>query len=254
MRGYNSGFCSYCNCSSCDCSCGRKTVLQQSVTSCCNTSAGTRFCKEPLAFLTDNFTILGAGVEVEVKVSNSSKLYEGEGIQIGDGYFQIVSITDSTTIVITHNGTATPNLAVTAINAAYGCYNYPIYYVGIVELDYAVDTDNIEGLDGSFEVIDDSIVDPVISYTYGYLGPYKIQFNLELTLTTANTPFFISIPLPNASAEPSAAFSSVITVVGDAPYKSVCYKDGTNLIVGFGEGTSLPNDNIVIQASGEYGV
>ncbi len=196
MNIYGSGCCSSCNSGSC--SCGRKTVIQQSSSSCCNSSSGSKFCKEPVIYVTGNFVVPAAGVEVEVDVSNSSKLYVGQGIKIGDGYFQITEIVDSVTIKVKHNGSATANTTITAISPTYGCYQYPIYYVGIVEIDYAVDTADIVGLDGSYEEVADSIVDPVISYTYGYLGPDKIQFNIELTTEIANTPDFIQIPLVNA--------------------------------------------------------
>jgi len=252
MRGYNSGWCGSCGCNSCDCACGRKTVIQQSSSSCCNTSAGTRFCKEPWPYLTGNFTIPVANEEVEVKVSNSTKLYEGEGIRIGDGFFQIKEIVDSTTIIISHDGTATPGLAITAINAAYGCYTYPIYYVGIVELSYTPDA--VEGLDTDLDPIADSVIDPEVVFTYGYLGPNKIQFNFEVDCEIDNVPHFLSVPLPNASSEPSAAFSAYIYLSG-VPYPAVAWKQGADLVVGLGSGTSYPNEEgVVVKVSGSYGV
>ena len=39
---------------------------------------------------------------------------------------------------------------------------------------------DIEGLDSNYELVADAIIDPVLSYTYGYVGPEKVQFNLEL--------------------------------------------------------------------------
>lgn len=252
MRQYNSSWCGSCGCNSCDCSCGRKTVIQQSASSCCNTSAGTRFCKEPLPYVTANFTIPVANESVEVKVSNSTKLYEGEGIQIGDGFFQITGIVDSTTINIAHDGTATPGLAITAINAAYGCYTYPIYYVGLVELSYT--PEDVEGVDSDLDPISDSVIDPEVVFTYGYLGPNKIQFNLEITCEIANTPDFVSVPLPNASSEPTAAFSADIYFSG-TPNPAVSWKQGSGLIVGLGGGTTFSDGaNTIIKVSGAYGV
>lgn len=237
----------------CDCNCGRKTVLQQSV-SCGSRNSSSRFCTEPLAYLTSNIIVLAAGAPIEIKVSNSSKLYKGEGIQIGDYYFQILEIIDSKTVSITHNGTATPGANITAINAAYGCYQYPIYYVGIVELAYEPETTDIEGLDASFDPVSDSIIDPVLVFTYGYLGPKKIQFNMELTLEMDMAPDFVSIPLPDAESTLGATFSGVITTAG-GPFAAVAFKQGLNLLVGLGGGSPYPTEaGIVIQVSGEYAI
>jgi hypothetical protein len=262
-RNYAGSWCSYCNgnycpcncgCGSCSCSCGRKTVLQQSKSSCCNNSSGTRFCKEPVIYVTGNFVVPAANIEVEVSVSNSSRLYVGQGIQIGDGYFQVTEIVDSTTVNLKHNGTATPNTTITAVSPTYACYSYPIYYVGIVELEYDVDTDEITGIDAAYAPVADSVVDPVVSYSYGYLGPDKVHVDIELTAEIANTPEFISIPLPAATSQPKAAFSAYI-MISDVPTALVAFKDGTNLIVGYGGGTNFTDgtDRTII-VSGEYSI
>jgi len=253
MMGYNSGWCNSCNCSSCDCCCGRKTVLQQSVSSCCGSSStGVKFCKEPITFLTSNFIVLDANTQVQIKVSNSARLYVGQGIQIGDSYFQVTEIENTTTIKIAHNGTATPGANFTAINATYGCYQYPIFYPGIVELAY--EPTEVAGLDAAFAEIADSVVDPVTEFTYGYLGPNKIQFNLEITCEIANTPEFISVTLPNAELTPEAVFSAVL-IDADVPSPLVAYKKDYLLIIGPGSGTAFTNGtDLIIKVSGEYGV
>ncbi len=262
--GINTGWCNYCNgnfcpcgscgCNSCDCSCGRKTVLQQSVPSCGGSSSLTKFCKEPVIYLTSNIIVLAAGTEIEIKVSNATKLYQGEGIQIGTYYFQITEIVDSTTIKITHNGTATPGANLTAINANYGCYQYPIYYVGVVELDYVLEDGDIVALDASGDPIADSVIDPTIVYTYGYLGPNKIEFNLEITTEIANTPNFLEIPLPEADASPSGTFSAIMIIAGVVT-PLVAYKSATKLLVGPGGATQFSDGTgIIIQVSGVYGL
>jgi len=249
---YNSGWCNTCSCNSCDCTCGRKTVLQQSKAACCNSTSGRRFCKEPIVYLTSNFTIPAANVEVEVSVSDATRVYKGQGIQISTYYFQVTEIVDARTIKIAHNGSATPAAVITAVSATYGCFQYPIYFVGIVEIAYTAD--DIIGVDASFVEVADSVVDPVLSYTYGYLGPDKIQFNLEITAEIANTPEFIEIPLPDAASTPGAVFSAVI-IDSSVPEKAIAYKRGSNLIVGPGNGTNFANDTgVVIQVSGSYGV
>lgn len=263
MRQYNSGWCTYCNgnfcpcncgCGSCSCSCGRKTVIQQSKSSCCNTTAGTRFCKEPTVYVTGNFVVPAANVEVEVTISDSVKVYLGQGIQIGEGYFQITEIVDSRTIKITHNGSAVPNTTITAVNPTYGCYSYPIYFVGLVERGYEVDEGDIEGLDSNYELVADAIIDPVLSYTYGYVGPEKVQFNLELICEIDNTPEFISLPLPAAGNDPTAVFSAYIVISG-VPTILVAFKDADKLIVGYGGGTNFTDGaDRSIYVSGEYGV
>lgn len=263
MRGYNTGWCNFCNgsvcpCGSCgcggncSCSCGRQTVLQQSKSSCCNTSNGTKFCKEPLVYVTSNFTVPAVNNPLEIKVSDSSKLFIGEGIKIGSGYFQIIDIADSRTITIIHSGTATPGIVITALNPSYGCYAYPIYFAGLVEIDYT--TEEIAGLDASYAVVADSVIDPVLTATYGYLGPDKISFNIYLFLEIDNTPDFVSLPLPNADFSTSAAFSVTIVESG-VPITGIAFKQGTDLIVGLGAGTPFSNvSGTIIRVSGEYGV
>lgn len=259
MRYYNTGWCNYCNgnfcpcscgCGSCGCSCGRKTVLQQSKSSCCNSSSGTKFCKETQVYLTSNFTVPNANIDVEITVSDSSKLYFGQGIQISTFYFQITEIVDSRTIKIAHNGTATAGTIITAINATYGCYNYPIYYVGIVEIAY--DTDEVEGVDGDLEPIEDSISDVVFSFTYGYLGPNKIQFNLSMSFTIPSDPIptYLRIPLPDAESEISAVFSAIGSESGNY-YDLIAFKDDIYLYIG---GPSFENGAQSAKVSGEYGV
>lgn len=245
------GYCG--SCYSNDCNCGRQTVLQQSVSSCCSTGSSAKFCKEAFPYLTANFTVPEANTDVEVKVSDSAKLYVGQGIQISDGYYQITEITDSKTISIQHDGTATPGTVVTAISGAYGCYSYPIYYVGIVEITYT--TEDIEGVDSSFAPVVSSIVGPELVFTYGYLGPDKIQFNMALELEIANTPEFIEIPLPEAGSEPSAAFSAVLITSAEVPSPLIAYKRSASLIVGPGAGTNFSNaTGLTILVSGKYGV
>lgn len=263
MRQYNSGWCTYCNgnfcpcncgCGSCSCSCGRKTVIQQSKSSCCNTSTGTRFCKESVLYVTANFVVPADNVEVEVSVSSSAKLYVGQGIQIGEGYFQVTEIVDSTTVKIAHNGTAVPNTNVTAVSPTYGCYQYPIYFVGLVEVGYEVSEDNIEGLDASYEEVASSVIDPVISYTYGYQGPNKVEINVELICEIDNTPEFISLPLPAASSNPIGVFSAYIVISG-VPTPLVAFKYGDRLVVGYGNGTNFTDGvDRSIYVSGSYGV
>ena len=244
--------CGTCGYNSCNCSCGRKTVMQQSAASCCNTSAGTRFCKEPVVYVTGDFTVPAANVEVEISVSSSAKLYLGQGISIGGEYFKITEIVDSLTIKAAHDGTATPATVIKAMSPTYGCYQYPIYYVGEVELIF--EPDYLEGVDQSFDEVTDSVIDPEVSFTYGYLGPNKIQFNLEIQCEIDNTPHFVEVALPEAGTSPLAAFSAVLIISG-VPYPLVAYKRGAKLIVGPGSTTAFTDGaGRTILVSGEYGV
>ena len=124
MRYGNSGWCNVCSCNSCDCSCGRKTVLQQSAGSCCTSGASANFCKEPIPYVTANFTVPVANVAVEVEVSDSAKLYVGQGVRIGTYYFQVTSIVDSRHVELTHNGTATPGAVMYAKSTASVSYTH----------------------------------------------------------------------------------------------------------------------------------
>ncbi len=239
MSRYSSGWCGYCNCNSCDCSCGRKTVIQQSKSSCCNTTTGTRFCKEPLVYVTGDFTVPAANVPVEITVSDSSKLYEGQGIQIGTGYFQIREIVDSKTISIAHNGLATVATVITAINPTYGCYTYPIYYVGYVDI---LTTPSVIGVDEDYEEVDDSVIDAEVYLTFGYIGPNTVKFHLSVSAEIANAPDFLQVELPKdtGSASVQGVFSCIIDN-GSGFIPAVAYIQNNLITFGLGGGTALSN-------------
>lgn len=241
---------SNCSCNNYNCTCGRKTVLQQSVSGCCTSGATANFCKEPIAYVTTNFTVPVANVEVDIEVSNSTSLYIGQGIKIGSYYFQITTITDAKNIGITHNGLATVGAVMLAKSTAYGCYALPIYYAGIVQIAFT--TADIEGVDENLDPVEGALSDSVLAITYGYLGPKKIQFNLELSVNINSAIYYIQLPLPNATSQPNAAFSGYISLTG--VYATImALKDNTNILIGPGgvEGTYEGGATTLI-VNGEY--
>lgn len=243
---------SYCNCG-CNSS---KVIAYQKSSSCCNkTYSGTYFCKEPWGVVKSNFVVPAANIEVEVEVIDSSKFYEGQGIQIGNGYFQVVSIVDSTNITIAHNGTAVQNTTIIAVHPSYGCYQYPIYYAGYVGL---LNEPELTGVDSDFVEVADSVIDPIAEIVYGYLGPKKVQLAFQATCEIANDPQYVSVPLPVSAGSAVLASFSCSYNLSASPgvyLPGVAFRNGDNLLIGSNDGTPLAADaTYTIIVSGEYDI
>jgi len=119
----------------CGCGCN-SNVSYGNNNSCSKQYAGIYFCKDPVCYVKTTFIVPIADVTIDIEVTDSSRLYKGEGIQIGTGYFQIVAIADANNISIAHSGTASPGLTIVAIQPTYGCYQYPILFVGGIWLPW----------------------------------------------------------------------------------------------------------------------
>lgn len=112
-----------CNCRSCN-----SNISYGYNKSCSKTYAGVNFCKDPFSYVKESFVIPAIGTILEIVVTDSSRLYVGQGIGIGGNYFYVAAIEDTNNISIFHNGNADVGLQITALNPAYGCYNYPILF------------------------------------------------------------------------------------------------------------------------------
>lgn len=197
-------------CSS-NCNCGCNKNISYGCNSSCNQSySGVYFCKDPICYVKSDFVIPAANVAINIEVTDSSRLYVGAGIQIGTGYFQVTAITDTNNISIAHNGTATPNLQLTAIQPSYGCYQYPITLVGKVSL---LKTPTVVALNDAMSATIDALSNITVQVlTYGYLGPKTVQFEAELNCDTINTLYWVgfSLPVTPASGSPLPAFSGFL--------------------------------------------
>jgi len=239
-----------CNrCGSCNCSCNRN-ISFGSNSRCCQTSSRVNACDDPVVYVKTNFIVLADNVILEIEVTDSSLLYEGEGIRIGDGYFQIAEIIDSTTISIVQNGTATPGLQITAVHPSYGCYQYPILYVGAVD---QLIVPEIAGLDSSFVVVGDSLDDPTMQMTYSYLGPKKVEFEFEcdVDITDTITYLQIDVPVEVEAGAPQATFSAMIdNGTGFGP--AIAYRRNQTIVIAINAALELSLGSTKFRITGIY--
>lgn len=240
-----------CN-SYCDCGCNKN--ISYGCNKTCNQSySGIYFCKDPFCYVKTNFVMPDDNVVLEIEVTDSDLLYVGQGVRIGAGFVQIAAIEDSTNISIVHNGTATPNLQITAVQPSYGCYQYPLIPVGAVD-QLIIPT--IAGLDGSFVVVVGAISDPVAQLTYGYNGPAEVEFEVEIVTEIANTPRYIEVQLPVAviSGAPNATFSAMIDD-GAGFVPAIAYRRGNTVVIALDAATDLSDgSDRKFRVSGVYGL
>lgn len=228
-----------CGCSiGCDCGCNKNISL--GCNSSCNQSySGIYFCKDPLCYVKTNFVMPAANVVLAIEVTDSSKLYVGQGVRIGDGFVKVAVITDTNNISIVHNGTATPSLQITAVHPSYGCYQYPMLYVGAVD---SLIVPVVAGLDASFVVVASSIVTPTMQLTYGYLGPKKVELEFQMDCTIANAPRYVQVNLPVAIVgTPAEATFATIVDNGAGFLPGIGYRRSGTIIVGVNAATALSN-------------
>ena len=240
--------------SRCGCGCGscNKNISYGHNKSCNKAYAGIYFCKDPLSYVKANFIVPADNVILEIEVTDSSRLYVGEGIQIGTGYFQVIAIEDATNISIAQNGTATVGLQITAIHPSYGCYQYPMLYVGAVDRLIAP---TVIGVDSSFAEVADSVLSQVTQLTFSYLGPYKVEFEFELSCTIDNAPQYVEVELPVAvgAGAPQATFS-VMVDDGSGFAPAIAYRDSTTtFVIGIDAATALSDGaDRVFRVTGIY--
>lgn len=229
--------------------------------SCCSSSSqvtGPYPCQPHLPCLLKNLTTPASGSVVTAYFTSTVNLYQGQGIAIGDNYFFIQEIADSTTAILIHYGTVTVGQTFVAVHPVYGCYQYPIIPCGIVKIE---NTPNLAGLTNDREtVVALSVVgSPTINkLKYGYLGPKTIQFDAEVVVETDNTPAFLAIELPvtpsilNPLLVASAAFDDgsnlepAIAVLGVGAY------DGFVLIGPGGASVIADRADNLFRVSGTY--
>jgi len=234
---------------SCGCGCNSNISYGYNK-SCTKGYAGIYFCKDPLSYVKTTFVMPADNVILEIEVTDSSKLYVGQGLRIGTGFVQVVAIEDTNNISIAQNGTATAGLTITAIHPTYGCYQYPMLAAG--EVDLLIDPD-VAGLDSAFAVVASSVVTPTKQLTYGFVGPYKVQLEFEMSFTVANTPRYIEVELPVGveSGAPQATFVAMIdNGAGFTP--AIAYRRNDTIVTAIDAATDLANGASIVRVSGFY--
>lgn len=239
-------------CNNCNCGCN-KNISYGCNKSCNQAYSGIYFCKDPICYVKVNFIMPADNVILDIEVTDSSKLYVGQGVRIGDGFVQIAAIEDTNNISIVHNGTATPNLQITAVQPSYGCYQYPMLPVGAI--DHLIDPD-VVGLDASFVESAGYIVSPTQQLTYGYNSPTKVEFEFEMDCTIANAPRYIQVDLPVVvvSGAPQATFAAMIDN-GSGFVPAIAYRRNDTCIIAINAATNMSNGSArKFRVSGVYDI
>lgn len=201
-----------------------------------------------------NFTVPPANTPVTIAVSSSANLYKGQGVQIGTGYFQITDIVNSTSISISHDGDGlAEGLSVVAIHPQYGCYQYPILPVGKVTL---TQTPTLAGYEADGTTAVGSSVTPTSrSLSYGYLGPKTVQYNVNLVVTVASGPVWLSVGLPVAEGEDVLNHTAAGLLYDGADWLPLLVRvlDGSSILLGMIDGSAFTNGaGRIVRVSGSY--
>lgn len=237
--------------SGCGCGCGcSSNVSYGRNRSCSKQYAGIYFCKDPLCYVKTSFVTPADNVVIEIEVTDSSRLYVGQGIQIGTGYFQITDIADVNNISIAQNGTAPVALTIVAVQPTYGCYQYPILFVGAIDL--LIDP-TVAGVNSSFVEVASSLVSPTDQLTYSYESPTKVSLEFQMDCTIANTPRYVQVDLPVAVevGAPEATFAAIIDN-GAGYVPAIAYRRSDTLVIALNAATNLSNGASKFRVSGTY--
>lgn len=182
---------------------------------CYSPPYGPSPCDPAYSVLKSNFHTPAVNTDVIVKVSDANQFYVGQGVKIGPTFWQITDILSSDSIQMQHNGmNATLGFSYIAVHPTQGCYQYPIFSVGIVPLEKTV---VVKARDGAGSVITGGITITGSSnkLSYGNLGPRRVQFDVTTAFTVSSSPTSLTVDLPRQSR-------------GDRPTAfSVEYYDGT---------------------------
>lgn len=169
------------------------------------TAAAPNGCRPHLPYVRENFVVPAVGQPVIVKVTDSSSLTVGQGILIGNTFYQITDIFDSIQIELMHAGLgATVGFLVVATHPAYGCYQYPVVPCGKVCLDFIP---NLVTLNAGFDQISELAAIQKRVIHYGFVGPttVEIQAEVQLEIQAASTYIWLGIELPVAPKTTGAA-------------------------------------------------
>jgi hypothetical protein len=123
-------------------------------------------------------------------------LFEGQGIKIGAGYYQVTAINSSTEIEVKHNGLGvTVGELVVAVHPAYGCYQYPLVHAGEVSI---LSSFTPVGLNAAANTLVDASVVNVdnAKMLVSFPAPGRCKIIAEVVCDTANSPRWVAIPLP----------------------------------------------------------
>lgn len=172
-------------------------------------AAGAALCRPHFPALRKNFYVPQAGNAVIIEVTDTESLYIGEGIMIAGGYYIITNVIDSIQLEIKHNGVgATPGNLIIAVHPQFGCFQYPVIPVGKVSLDIVPTVLGLENT-ATADIAGAIVAVAVQKLTYGFVGPTTIEFQAEVIVQTANSPYWIAIELPTAIRQlPLPAFAA----------------------------------------------
>lgn len=166
----------------------------------CSSSASNslraKSCSPEVCYLKTNFTVLAAGQATEIEVTDSSKLYVGAGIKIGNGYYQVTSIESTTVIEVKHNGVGVDvGTVVVAVHPAYSCFQYPINLVGAVMIE---STGTPVGLEANGSTSATFTADSKF-ILHGKSGPTTLQIGATVSGEITDSDMAIlAIPVPYA--------------------------------------------------------
>jgi hypothetical protein len=207
-----------------NCGCGQYYPFQPSGCGISNqVPTGPYTCVNFPAAVKKNFSVPASGVDAVIEVTNTSHFYDGQGVQIGNGYYMITEIVDTTHITIQHTNILHPDIGtiIVAIHPEYGCYQYPVIPVGAVSL---TTTPTVIGLAADRTAVVASAITDIGSraLTYSFLGPRLMSFNAYAYVTIANTPAYVAFELPFLikNAVPYPAYSGALDE-GSGPVASV---------------------------------
>lgn len=182
----------------CGCGCGQYYPFQPAGCGISNqVPSGPYTCVNFPAAVKKNFAVPAAGVDAVIEVTSTSHLYDGQGVQIGNGYYMITEIVDSTHMTIQHTSSVNPDSGtiVVAIHPEYGCYQYPVIPIGAVRLTgtptvIGLAADRNTPVSGAIALVGSRGID------YSFIGPKLLAFNAYAYVTIANTPAYVGFELP----------------------------------------------------------
>lgn len=217
-------------------------------------------CRQHFPFLRKNFVTPPANTAVQIELTDTQNLVQGQGLLIGSVYYQITNVLSSLLIEAKHNGLgATVGTTIIAVHPSYGCYQYPIIPIGMVVIEESA---ALAGLSvAGSTAIGSSVINVIVNrFSYGYVGPTTIEFEYEFNGQIASTPAWlgVALPVPPKQSVPTPVFSAYISQAGipKIAFGKLGVTDYQNyMIIGFGNSATIPNAaDTKIVVSGKYGI
>ena len=152
-------------------------------------------CRPHLPFLKENFTVGDANVPFPIVVTDTQSLFIGQGILIGSGFYQITDIIDSITLEVAHDNLgATAGTTIIAVHPVYGCYQYPIVPIGIVNIASVPQVVALE--DDRETLVPGGALNVTAKLLRGYVGPTTMRVQVDVVADIDNAPVWVGVRLP----------------------------------------------------------